>query len=276
MLSKSRYCLFTQCPRALWLRVNRPELATLDSSVESKMEKGNEIGDLAMQIFGDFIEVTSADEKGKLDLSEMISRTNTLLLKNTPVICEASFSYSGCYCAVDILRQENGGYAIYEVKSSTHANEIYATDIAYQKYVLEHSGVKVTGTYLVCLNNEYVFDGVLDIHKLFKIVDLSDEVTEQYKYVEGNVMAANDILDDPVEPLYGLSEGCNKPYPCAFWKYCSSHLPDPCIFDVDIKIFFIVNNFKALNYLVSNKFTKKINPFPVQRLPLNVSFRFLS
>ena len=27
MLSKSRYCLFTQCPRALWLRINRPELA---------------------------------------------------------------------------------------------------------------------------------------------------------------------------------------------------------------------------------------------------------
>ena len=232
MLSKSRYCLFTQCPRALWLRVNRPELATPDSSVESRMEKGNEIGDLAMQLFGDFVEVTSADEKGKLDLSEMITRTNTLLLEYTPVICEASFSYNGCYCAVDILKYENGGYAIYEVKSSTHANEIYATDIAYQKYVLEHCGVNVTGTYLVCLNNEYVFDGVLDIHKLFKIVDLSDRVAEHYEYVEGNVMAANDILDDPVEPLYGLSEGCNKPYPCAFWKYCSSHLPEPCIFDV--------------------------------------------
>ena len=166
------------------------------------MEKGNEIGDLAMQLFGDFVEVTSADEKGRLDLSEMITRTNTLLIENTPVICEASFSYNGCYCAVDILKRENGGYAIYEVKSSTHANEIYATDIAYQKYVLEHCGVNVTGTYLVCLNNEYVFDGVLDIHKLFKIVDLSDRVAEQYEYVEGNVTAANDILNDPVEPLY--------------------------------------------------------------------------
>ena len=232
MLSKSRYCLFTQCPRALWLRVNRPELATPDSSVESRMEKGNEIGDLAMQLFGDFVEVTSADEKGKLDLSEMITRTNRLLLEDTPVICEASFSYNGNYCAVDILKKENGGYAIYEVKSSTHVSEIYATDIAYQKYVLEHCGIEVTGTYLVCLNNEYVFDGVLDIHKLFKIVDISDMVNEQYLQVEGNVAAANDIIEDPIEPLYGLSEGCNKPYPCAFWKYCSAHLPEPSIFDV--------------------------------------------
>ena len=232
MLSKSRYCLFTQCPRALWLRVNRPELATPDSSVESRMEKGNEIGDLAMQLFGDFVEVTSADEKGKLDLSEMITRTNRLLLEDTPVICEASFSYNGNYCAVDILKRENGGHAIYEVKSSTHVSEIYATDIAYQKYVLEHCGIEVTGTYLVCLNNEYVFDGVLDIHKLFKIVDISDMVNEQYLQVEGNVAAACDIIDDPIEPLYGLSEGCNKPYPCAFWKYCSAHLPEPSIFDV--------------------------------------------
>ena len=232
MLSKSRYCLFTQCPRALWLKVNRPELAEESGSADSRMEKGNEIGDLAMRLFGDFVEVTSADEQGKLDLSEMISRTNALLLENTPVICEASFSYNGCYCAVDILRRERGGYAIYEVKSSTHASDIYVTDIAYQKYVLEHSGVNVTGTYLVCLNNEYVFDGTLDIHKLFKVIDLSERVAEQYECIEGNVSAAKDILDDPIEPLYGLSEGCKSPYPCAFWKYCSSHLPEPSIFDV--------------------------------------------
>ena len=37
----------------------------------------------------------------------------------TSVICEASFSYQGCYCAVDILKRENDGWAIYEVKSST-------------------------------------------------------------------------------------------------------------------------------------------------------------
>ncbi len=232
MLSKSRYCLFTQCPRSLWLCVKRPELAMPDPSTESRMEKGNEIGDLAMRFFGEFVEVTSADEKGKLDLSEMIYRTNALLLENTPVICEASFSYKGCYCAVDILKYENGGYAIYEVKSSTHANDIYATDIAYQKYVLEHCGINVTGTYLVCLNSQYVFDGKLDIQKLFNVIDISDKVAEEYKCVESNVNAACDIIADPIEPLYGLSEKCNKPYPCAFWEYCSSHLPNPSIFNV--------------------------------------------
>ena len=232
MLSKSKYCAFVQCPRNLWLRTHKPELAAQNSSLDARMERGNEIGDLAMQLFGDFVEVTARTADGTMDLSKMISRTNDLILQGQQVICEASFSYNGNYCAVDILKRENGGYAIYEVKSSTHVSEIYATDIAYQKYVLEHCGVEVTGTYLVCLNNEYVFDGVLDIHKLFKIVDMADMVSEHYLQVEGNVAAANDIIEDPIEPLYGLSEGCNKPYPCEFWEHCSSHLPEPCIFDV--------------------------------------------
>ena len=46
------------------------------------------------------------------------------------------------------------------------------------------------------------------------------------------MLAANDIMDDPVEPLYGLSENCCKPYNCAFWEHCSSHLPTPSVFDV--------------------------------------------
>jgi hypothetical protein len=221
-----------QCPRNLWLKTYRPELATPDNSLEKRMEAGNEIGDLAMQLFGDFVEVTAYKDNGKMDLSEMIARTNELLREECSVICEASFSYNGNYCAVDILKRENGGYAIYEVKSSTDVNPIYISDIAYQKYVLENCGIDVTGTYLVCINNEYVFDGTLKLDGLFKIVDLSAEVAEEYRHVEGNVLAANDIMDDPVEPLYGLSERCRNPYNCAFWEHCSSHLPNPSVFDL--------------------------------------------
>ena len=79
MLSKSKYCAFVQCPGNLWLKTYKPELATPDSSVESRMEAGNEIGDLAMQLFGDFVEVTAHKNDGKIDLSEMISRAYSLL-----------------------------------------------------------------------------------------------------------------------------------------------------------------------------------------------------
>ena len=146
MLSKSKYCAFVQCPKNLWLGVNKPELAAKDPSAESRMEEGNVIGDLAMQLFGDFVEVTAYKEDGKLDLSKMIGRTKALIMHEQPVICEASFSYNGDYCAVDILKREGDGYAIYEVKSSTEVKDIYIKDISYQKYIVELSDVKVTGT----------------------------------------------------------------------------------------------------------------------------------
>lgn len=100
----------------------KPEELTLDGSVLSRMEAGNEVGDLAMGLFGDYVEVT-AYTNGKLDLSKMMERTREEMQKGTPVICEASFEYNGLYCAVDVFKKEGNGWAIYEVRSSAkHEN----------------------------------------------------------------------------------------------------------------------------------------------------------
>ena len=153
-LSKSRYTLFSQCPKALWLRVYKPEEAEVDEALQARFEKGNEVGDLAMGLFGDFKEVTVKNEDGSLDLNKMIALTQQYMAEGVENICEASFDYEGNYCAVDILRKTAGGWAIYEVKSTSFPMfnekrtklEKYAPDIAYQKWVLEQCGIHVTGT----------------------------------------------------------------------------------------------------------------------------------
>lgn len=170
-LSKSKYCGLWQCPKIAWLKKYKPEEIKVDPQVIARMDAGNEVGDLAMGLFGDYTEVTAFDGD-KIDIKQMIENTKAEIEKGTPVICEASFDYNGLYCAVDILKKENGGFAIYEVKSSTKYDKaVYAADVAYQKYVLENCGINVTGTYLICLNNQYVFDGVLNLDELFGIHD---------------------------------------------------------------------------------------------------------
>ncbi len=232
MLSKSKYCSFIQCPRSLWLQIYKPEVAAEDKGLEGKLTRGNEIGDLAMQLFGDYVEVTAYKEDGRLDLTEMINRTARLMSEGQQVICEASFSYGGSYCAVDILKREGDGYSIYEVKSSTRPNDIYYTDIAYQKYVLEHLGIKVKGNYLICIDNEYVFDGTLRLDQLFKIIDASSEVANLIGEVEENIRLAENIIAMTDEPICELSLRCHKPYDCPFFDHCSSHLPSPSVFDL--------------------------------------------
>ena len=71
---------------------------------QSVLQTGNEVGDLAMGIFGDFTEVTEYKEDGKIDNAKMIERTKEELAKGTKVICEASFTFDGLFCSVDILK----------------------------------------------------------------------------------------------------------------------------------------------------------------------------
>ncbi len=231
-LSKSKYCGLWQCPKIAWLKKYKPEELTIDESTLSRMEAGNEVGDLAMGLFGDFVEVT-AYNGDKLDLNKMIETTREEMNRGTPVICEASFQYNGLYCAVDILKKENGGWAIYEVKSSTHNDKaVYVADVAYQKHVLEHCGVPVSGLYLVCLNGDYVFDGRLDIHRLFKITDVARAVETEEKNIAANLSAAERLLASEEEPAIDLSVNCKNPYLCVFWSYCSRHIPSPSVFEL--------------------------------------------
>jgi hypothetical protein len=238
-LSKSKYTGLWQCPKIAWLRQYKPEAATIDEMVQARFDAGNVVGDLAMGLFGDFVEVTTYNGE-KLDLPKMIEKTTIEMKKGTENICEASFSYNGLYCAVDILKKDGDGWAIYEVKSSTKHlrddgtytddKEVYVADISYQKYVLEHCGVKVTGTYLVCLNGDYVFDGTLDLTKLFFISDVSEEVPAEIAKIEPNLAIAERVLTSDEEPDIDLDIYCKKPYDCAFWKYCSQHIPEQSVF----------------------------------------------
>ncbi len=238
-LSKSKYCGLWQCPKIAWLRQYKPEAATIDEMVQARFDAGNVVGDLAMGLFGDFVEVTTYNGE-KLDLPKMIEKTSIEMEKGTENICEASFSYNGLYCAVDILKKDGDGWAIYEVKSSTKHmkddgtytddKEVYVADISYQKYVLEHCGIKVTGTYLVCLNGDYIFDGTLDLSQLFFISDVSAEVPAEIAKIEPNLAIAERILTSDEEPGIDLDIYCKKPYDCAFWKYCSQHIPEQSVF----------------------------------------------
>ena len=236
-LSKSKYCNFWQCPKMAWLNKYKPEEKTEDPNLEAVFTRGNEVGDLAMGLFGDFVDVTTY-AGDKLDISGMIERTREELNKGTDVICEASFSYNGLYCAVDILRKEKRGYAIYEVKSSNSGEDdpepkpVYVADISYQKYVLEHSGIKVTGTYLVTLNRAYIRGKELDISKLFLVTNVDKFVESEIKQVEPNIELAESILNSASEPDYDLSEKCKEPYGCLFFEYCTRALPEKSVFDL--------------------------------------------
>ena len=64
--SKSRYCNCIQCPKILWLKEHLPE--EFDDSVMNQaiLSTGNDVGDLAMGLFGEYTEVPFTEKLGDM------------------------------------------------------------------------------------------------------------------------------------------------------------------------------------------------------------------
>lgn len=233
-LSKSKYVRGLQCPKILWMDKYMPEQAAENPNLEAIFATGNMVGDLAMQYFGDFVEVTELKEDGKLDLGKMIERTKEEIEKGTSNICEASFSEDGLYCAVDILHKNPYGWDIIEVKSSTGVHPVYYEDMTYQLYVLRKAGLNITGVYNMHLNSNYVRKGELDLKQLFTLEDCTETCFFKLADVQENIDNISNYLEKAgdVEPVKDIDMCCEDPYKCAYYDYCSRHLPSPSVFDI--------------------------------------------
>ena len=232
VISKSSYKLYKQCPKLLWLKLNKPELEVVDASIQKHIDDGKQVGNLAKQYFKNVIDVTSYDENGNLDIENMIGLTNRYLSNEEVTIAEATFSVNGLFCSVDLLVPSGDGYDIYEVKASTGIKKEHYYDVAFQRYVLQKRGLKVNGVYILHLNNGYIRHGDIDVQQLF----VKDEVSCHPDYLialsnmEVDISDINNILLNKNEPEVLLSSGCKG---CPFKEYCHKDIVTPSVLDIN-------------------------------------------
>lgn len=224
-LSKSKYTLGRVCEKKLWLSEFKKEEAKEDNT--TVLANGNMVGDLARHLFGDDYVLIDYN-KG---LKEMIKDTKVALAFKPNIICEASFSYNGNFCSVDILKNDIDGVELYEVKSTTEKKDIYLDDIAYQTWVLKMCGLNVKKSYLVHINSEYVKKGDLDIHKFFMIEDVTEDL--DLSDIEEYSNQYHKVINRNIEPDIDLNINCkyNKEL-CPFFDYCTKNLDKPNVFDI--------------------------------------------
>ena len=167
IVSKSKFLTYKGCPKALWMSLNMPEQAVEDPTADKRIEDGKEVGKLAKEYFPNTIDTTSYKEDGSLDIENMIGLTNRYLLTDNITIAEASFSIAGLFCSVDLLHKVGDSYEIYEVKATTCVEREHLIDAAFQKYVLEKRGLKISNVYILHLNKNYIRRGDLNLKFLF-------------------------------------------------------------------------------------------------------------
>lgn len=240
--SKSKFVsACTRCNKYAWLDKYMPgEKTPVDDFTRSLFDNGHRVGELAKDFFKVDVDVTARREDGGLDLSKMISDTDGHIRLGTRAIAEASFSFGGFFCSVDILcRNGDGSYDIYEVKSSKQdtskdkklgcVKEKYILDAAYQQYVLTNCGIRVNKVHVVLLAEDYIRGKSLELDKYFVICDVTKHTDGLQTFVADKLAEIGAVLSDHNEPPTLLCKSCNK---CDFWSFCSRHIPSPSPYDV--------------------------------------------
>lgn len=240
--SKSKFVsTCTHCNKYAWLDKYKPEeKSPVSEFTETLFDNGHRVGALAQEYFAADVDVTTVDADGKLDIDQMLRKTQEHIRLKTPVIAEASFSHNGLFCSVDILvRNTDGSYDLYEVKSSkqkkpTKKNPLgvqkkYVLDAAYQRLVLQCCGVKVNKVYVVLLAPDYVRGSTLELDRYFVKCDVTADAVSLEDDIALKLVALEIILGDTAEPPLLIGPQCNK---CEYFGYCSRNLPTPSVFDV--------------------------------------------
>jgi len=213
-LSKSKIIAHRQCPKRLWLQINRPELIQISVATQTRFDEGNKVGDIARKNYpgGVFIET--------LNRQVAIKLTKEALAKHQAIF-EAAFFEEDVMIRADLLLPEDDGYRIVEVKSSTGVKSYHVDDVTIQSWVMEKAGYKPTSMALAYINNQFVYKGDGNYEGLFSEADLSNQVKPNISQVQSWVDAAKKTLDSPVEPEVVPGGQCTDPFTCDFIGYCS-------------------------------------------------------
>ena len=169
-LSKSRILIHRQCARRLWLQINHPELAEEEAAVTARMATGNRVGELARTQYPGGLLIEGDD------LAQALKDTKQALSQAPRPIFEATFNAGGVLIRADILKPDQGGYRMVEIKSSTGVKDYHYEDSAVQTWVAKEAGVALTGIEIGHIDSTFVYPGGGDYGGLFSNADISEPV----------------------------------------------------------------------------------------------------
>lgn len=212
-ITKTDFMRGMQCRKMLWLDKHKPSLKVIPPEVQQRLDAGNDFGDRAMAMFGDYEEMTVYRPGTTYpDTKAMIAKTTEHLELGTPVICEAAFIYYNNYCALDILRKTDTGYDIYEVKNSPAVYDQFVKDVGFQYYIVDRCKVKIGHIFIVTHGE--------DEENPFVINDVTEKAKAYAKWVNDNIWDLNRMQKEPEEVQVEVGEQCCKPYECWYYQYC--------------------------------------------------------
>ena len=231
-LSKSQYLRGLQCPKALWLYRNRPDLKPEISDTQQHIfDTGHEVGEMAKGYFKSGLEI----ECEYYEIDKAIELTEAAVASGERVLFEATAcSPDGAFSRIDILSKVRGAntWDLIEVKASTAVKDYYIQDMSLQRYAFIGAGYKIRKSILMYINNQYARSGELDLRQLFALEDCTLEAEEEIRSVGGELHFLLKVINTRIMPDIEIGDQCHKPFECDYVGYCWQHVPDYSVYNV--------------------------------------------
>lgn len=228
-ISKSSYIRGLQCEKSFYLNFYHKQLGiTRDEQDTTKFEIGHDVGKYAQQLFPGGVDCGYEVTKDRTRSAEL---TRKAISEGKSVIYEAAFEFDGLLCFADILVKKGNEWIIYEVKSSTSVKDYHINDAAFQYYVISNN-IPVKDAFVVCLNNKYVRNGVIDIKQLFVMESVLERALNLQEEIKTNVIEYKKLTEAKAIPEIKLGKNCDDPFACDFKGHCWKDIPEYSVFDI--------------------------------------------
>lgn len=223
LITKSKFISGDQCIKKLWLDCNK-EYQFEETIPGSIFDIGNKIGVMATQLFEGGVLLGS-----EYSQKEAINKTKELMEDlETSAIFEAAFTYKNTLVRVDILARDNEKqWRLIEVKSSKKPGAHHFLDAAFQAWVLNNAGVKLTSVEIAHPDADYVKEtDDIDLNRYIKFDDITEKARGLAEGIEPILDLMFDMIKEDKPPeIIPFKSRCNTPYSCDYWHDCTKDKP---------------------------------------------------
>lgn len=230
ILSKSTFMSGMQCEKKLFLgKYHRNLRDEISAAQQAIFTQGTNVGELACQLFPGGVDCTP---ESYFDFQKAVVKTQECIDAGEKIIYEAAFQFDGVLAVIDMIVKTEDGWSAYEVKSSTSISDTHRMDGTLQYYVITNSRIPLIDISIVYINNKYIKKGEINVHELFAIESIKEDVLKRLPSIQVNINRFKKMLSDRIEPNIEIGSHCSNPYNCDFRGHCWSHVPKYSVFDL--------------------------------------------
>lgn len=214
-LSKCRYLNGVKCLKLAWYECNNPAVIPApDKLTQATFNWGHYVGDKAKTFY------PKGEENIEPDFTKHLEKSKEWLARRIPLF-EVAYMADNLYARSDILvPSEDDSWDIVEVKCNTVIHEVNVRDIAYQRFVLEHAGLKVGKSMLMHPRPGVKISWAVSAKDVFVQEDVTTRAEAYLPEIIGNVTKIRSACSLDNEPEIPCGEQCTKPYRCPLYDWC--------------------------------------------------------